>query len=63
MATTNLIEVTLKKVHTHAGREHQPGQKIDVTSSEARFLLNNKVIAEIPAAQLAKADKATKAGD
>lgn len=42
--TTNLIEVTLEKAHTHAGREYQPGQKINVTESEGKFLLNNKVI-------------------
>lgn len=56
METTKQVEVTLEKVHTHAGREFQPGQKILVSESEARFLLNNKVIKSIPAAARAKAE-------
>jgi hypothetical protein len=60
---TNLIEVTLEKIHTHAGREHPVGSKIDVTLNEAKFLLNNKVIKSIPAAALAKAEKTEKSGE
>lgn len=41
---TELIEVTLEKKHTHAGREYAPGARILVTEQEGKFLLNNKVI-------------------
>lgn len=57
MAATNLIEVTLEKVHTHAGREYQPGQKIDVTEAEGKFLLNNKVIKSLGQPVRKAADK------
>jgi len=43
------VEVTLEKVHTHAGRVLQPGNKITVARSEAQFLLQHKVIKSIPA--------------
>lgn len=49
MATQKLIEVVLTKPHRHRGRDYQPGQKIDVSEAEARFLQNNKVIKVIPA--------------
>ena len=57
MDTTNVIEVMLEKPHTHAGKPYQKGQKIIVSESDARFLLNNKVIKSIPAAARAKAQK------
>lgn len=59
----NLIEVTLDKKHTHAGEELTAGAKIKVSLPEARFLLQARVIKEIPAAQLAKAEKAAAAQD
>ncbi len=57
MATTKLIEVTLKKIHTHAGEELPVGSKIEVTPHEARFLLNQKVITEIPTDKASSAEK------
>ena len=58
MATaTTLIEVTLEKVHTHAGREYPVGAKIDVTETEGRFLLNNKVIKSLDQPVRNKAEK------
>lgn len=57
MAATELIEVTLKKIHTHAGEELPVGEKIKVTEIEARFLLNAKVISEIPSAKAVPAGK------
>ena len=54
---TNLIEVTLEKVHTHAGREHPIGSKIFVTESEGKFLLNNKVIKSLAQPVRNKAEK------
>lgn len=62
-APENLIEVTLEKNHTHAGEELTAGAKIKVSLIEARFLLGERVIKEIPAAQLAKAEKAAAAQD
>jgi len=55
VSNSNLITVKLEKVHTHAGTEYQPGDEIDVSEIEAKFLLNSKVIKEIPAAGKNKA--------
>ncbi|HTF96501.1 MAG TPA: hypothetical protein VL995_10235 [Cellvibrio sp.] len=60
---TKLIEVTLDKAHRHAGRDYQPGQKIDVTLSEAKFLLNHKVIKQIPAGAQAAAERSDNSGE
>lgn len=37
-ATTELLEVTLAKPHTHDGRAHQPGEKINVTADQKAWL-------------------------
>lgn len=33
-----LVEVTLAKPHTHNGRAHQPGDKIEVTADQKAWL-------------------------
>ena len=39
-----LIEVTLEKDHTHAGKQYAAGQKIHVTESERIWLIGAKVV-------------------
>lgn len=47
-----LVKVTLATPHEHAGKQHQAGDKIDVTEPERKWLLDNKVINETaPAVQ------------
>lgn len=62
MATEKLIkqeqiEVTLDKKHKHRGDDCEPGSTIMVTPSQARWLLNNKVIKSIPGAGKSAASK------
>ena len=39
-----LIEVTLDKDHTHAGKQYAAGQKIYVTAAERIWLIGAKVV-------------------
>jgi len=43
-------EYTLKANHTHRGKELKPGDKIELTSSQARFLREKLVAATTSAA-------------
>lgn len=42
------MRVTLKKNHTHAGRELAPGAVIEVDESTAAWLIEHEVIAPLP---------------
>lgn len=41
-----LFEVTLAKPHTHAGKDHKPGDKIKVTARQRAWLQGLEVIAK-----------------
>lgn len=40
-----LVEVSLAKAHTHAGRTYQAGAKIKVDEFTQRWLVQNQVVA------------------
>ena len=50
------MKVTLKQPHTHAGKPCQPGDEIDVTPEQAKWLAEQGVI-EAPAAPAAGKSK------
>lgn len=46
-----LVEVTLAKRHTHAGVDYDIGAKIQVTEPEKAWLVDNKIVGELPQAK------------
>lgn len=42
-ATPERKEYTLTKKHTHAGKDHQPGDKIQLTARQAAFIAHKLV--------------------
>lgn len=40
------VSVTLAKPHTHAGKAHKPGDKIDVTEDQRAWLIERGVVAD-----------------
>lgn len=38
------MKVTLKKPHTHAGKDYKPGEQIDVDEARAKWLAELEVI-------------------
>ena len=53
---TKLVEVTLAKRHTHAGVEYAAGTKIKVDEPTAKWLADNKVIANAPLPDIEQLD-------
>ncbi|NHN78566.1 hypothetical protein HA520_14980 [Azotobacter chroococcum] len=43
------VTVTLVKPHTHAGRQYPAGAELRLSPSDAKYLLDRKVIAKLPA--------------
>ncbi|WP_432745771.1 hypothetical protein ABXJ76_07825 [Methylobacter sp. G7] len=39
-----LLKVKLKKSHTHAGIEYQPGAEIEITETQAKVLTDQGII-------------------
>ena len=56
------MKVTLKKPHTHAGRELEPGAVIDVDTSTAQWLAEQEVIAPLSGVASAPSTTAPVAG-
>jgi hypothetical protein len=42
------LQVELRKPHTHAGKLHQPGDRIWVTPDVAQWLFDNRIIKMLP---------------
>ncbi|HZF97870.1 MAG TPA: hypothetical protein VEY92_06435 [Pseudoxanthomonas sp.] len=49
---TKLVEIILVKPHTHAGKDHAAGDKLEVDEPTAKWLADNQII-NIPAAPVA----------
>jgi hypothetical protein len=47
-----LVEITLVKPHTHAGKDHAAGDTLQVDEPTAKWLADNEII-NIPAAPVA----------
>jgi hypothetical protein len=47
------MRVILKQPHTHAGRPHAPGDELDLTERDARWLqsIHSADLAEVPSAE------------
>lgn len=38
-----MVDVKLKRAHTHAGHQHQAGETITVSAADARWLIDHNI--------------------
>lgn len=51
------VTVTLVKPHTHAGQKYPAGAELRLSPSDAKYLLDRKVIDKLPAVTTTKPEK------